>query len=308
MQNPVGTERMAGLYAFARAASLGSYTAASRALGVSPSAVSKSIQRLEAHLDVALFTRTTRSLVLTPEGRDVYERAQRLFREVEGIEQAVMSARREPAGLLKITGPLPIGAHLLPAVLPRFRARYPKLSIDLRVTDEYLDLIEEGIDVAIRIGPLTDSQLSSRQLGVRHICAYAAPDYVAKRGTPRTPADLANHDCIGFRYRGSGQVLRWPFRSGRSVLDMLPQTWLVVDAGDAVIEAVVAGGGIGMAASYMVRSHLAQGLLVPVLAKFTTHRSAITALWPASRRASPNVKALVSFLVEELSERGVLGA
>ncbi len=156
MMEHISLDRLTGLIAFARAGSLGSYTAAARALGVSPSAISKSVQRLEHRLGIRLFSRTTRSLTLTPEGRDLHERTLRLLREAEAIEQAAAAARSEPAGVLKITAPLPIGVHILAPALPRFRERYPKLAIDLRLGDRFVDLIEEGIDVAIRVGDLAD--------------------------------------------------------------------------------------------------------------------------------------------------------
>lgn len=160
----IGIERLTGLIAFARAASLGSYTAAARALAVSPSAVSKSVQRLEQQLGIVLFLRTTRSLTLTPEGRDLHDRALRLLREAEDIEQAAMAARAEPSGILRISAPLPVGVHILGPALPRLRARHPKLAIDLRLGDQFVDMIEEGIDVAIRVGALADSRLKSRRL------------------------------------------------------------------------------------------------------------------------------------------------
>ncbi|MBY0252428.1 MAG: LysR family transcriptional regulator, partial [Methylobacterium organophilum] len=131
----IGLDRLTGIVAFARSASLGSYSAAARSLGISPSAVSKSVQRLEARLGVSLFTRTTRSLTLTPEGRDLQERALRLLREAEAIEQAAVAARSEPAGTLKVAASIPVGVHLLGPALPRFRARHPKLSVDLRLSD-----------------------------------------------------------------------------------------------------------------------------------------------------------------------------
>jgi DNA-binding transcriptional LysR family regulator len=142
----ISLDRLTGLIAFARAASLGSYTAAARAVGVSPSAVSKSVQRLELHLGLKLFSRTTRSLTLTPEGRDLHQRALRLIQEAEAIEQAAVAAQSEPTGVLKVTVPLPIGVHIVAPALPRFRERYPKLSVDLRLGDRFVDLIGEGID------------------------------------------------------------------------------------------------------------------------------------------------------------------
>jgi DNA-binding transcriptional LysR family regulator len=213
----ISLDRLTGLIAFARAASLGSYTAAARAVGVSPSAVSKSVQRLEQHLGLKLFSRTTRSLTLTPEGRELHQRALRLIQEAEAIEQAAVAARSEPAGVLKVTVPLPIGVHVVAPALPRFRERYPKLSVDLRLGDQFVDLIGEGVDVAIRVGDLEDSRLISRQLAPHSICAFAAP-------------------------------------------------------------------------------YVRRGELVPLLSEFLRPRSSITALWPESRRGSPNVKAFIAHL------------
>lgn len=294
----MGLDRLTGLIAFARAASLGSYTAAARSLSVSPSAVSKSIQRLEQHLGLRLFTRTTRSLTLTPEGRDLHERALRLLREAEEIEQAAVAARSEPAGTLKVTAPLPIGVHLLAPALPRFRERYPKLSLDLRLSDRFVDLIEEGIDVAIRVGELGDSRLISRKLAPHRLCAFASPAYLAKRGTPHHPEELVQHDCVNFRYQSSGQTLRWPFRVGERILEVVPNARIVVDVSDAVAAVLAAGGGIGISATYLAAHYVKRGELVPVLPEFAVDRSTITALWPESRRGSPNVKAFMAFVGE----------
>jgi DNA-binding transcriptional LysR family regulator len=158
----MGLGRLTGLIAFARAASLGSYTAAARSLAASPSAVSKSVQRLEQQLGLWLFSRTTRSLSLTSEGRDLHDRAPRLLREAEEIEQLAVAAR----------------ALLAPA-LPRFRQRHPKLALDLRLTNRIVDIIEEGIDVAIRVGELADSRLIAHRLAPYRLCAFASPSYLA---------------------------------------------------------------------------------------------------------------------------------
>ena len=191
MKEQIGLDRLTGLISFARAASLGSYTAAARDLSVSPSAISKSVQRLEQHFELRLFSRTTRSLTLTPEGRDLYERALRILREVEDIEQAAVASRAEPSGTLKVTAP-PIGLNILAPAIPRFRERYPKLAIDLRLGDQFADIVEQGIDVAVRVGNLADSRLISRTLGPHRLCAFASPAYLAKRGPPRELSDLAD--------------------------------------------------------------------------------------------------------------------
>ncbi|GJD99226.1 LysR family transcriptional regulator [Methylobacterium isbiliense] len=294
----IGLDRLTGLIAFARSASLGSYTAAARSLGLSPSAVSKSVQRLEGRLGLSLFARTTRSLTLTPEGRDLHERALRLLREAEAIEQAAVAIRSEPAGLLKVTAPLPVGVHLLAPAMPRFRARYPRLSVDLRLGDRFADLIEEGIDVAIRVGDLGDSRLISRRLAPHRLCAFAAPAYLARRGIPAHPDDLVRHDCVNFRFQSTGQALRWPFRIGGRTVERTPESGIVTDSSDAVTAILEAGGGVGISPTYIAAPSVARGRLVPILTEFAVERSVITALWPESRRGNPNVKAFLAFLAE----------
>jgi DNA-binding transcriptional LysR family regulator len=292
-------DRLTGLIAFARAGSLGSYAAAARALGITPSAVSKSIQRLEQQLGVALFTRTTRSLTLTSEGRDLHERVLRLLRDAEEIEQAAARARAGPAGSLRIAASFPVGLHLIAPMLPAFCGRYPAVTIDLRLDDRHVDLVEEGIDVAVRIGDLADSRLLARRLAPLRLSAYASPAYLMARGTPRHPDELASHATVNLRYQSSGQMFRWPFRMGEREIEIVPDAAIVVDASDAVIAAVVAGGGIGMAASFAAAGHVARGELVPVLATHAVDRDALTALWPESRRANPAVKAFVSMLAKQ---------
>ena len=294
----IGLERLTGLIAFARAASLGSYTAAARALSVSPSAVSKSVQRLEQRLGLSLFTRTTRSLTLTPEGRDLHARATRLLHEAEAIEQMALASRAEPAGTLKVTAPIPIGVHLIGPALPRFRDRYPDLAVDLRLGDRKVDIVEDGVDVALRVGELEDSGLLSRRLAPHWLCAFAAPDYLARRGTPQHPDDLAGHDCVDFRIQSSGQTVRWPFRIGELDIEITPYVAITVDVGDAVVSVLAAGGGIGMSPPYIAAPYVERGELVPILTRFAVRRSSITALWPDNRRSSPNVRAFLDLLTE----------
>ena len=296
-------ERLTGLIAFARAGSLGSFTAAARMLSVSPSAVSKSIKRLEQNLGVPLFTRTTRSLKLTPEGRDLHERALRLLHEAEEIEQAGKSARSEPSGRLRIAAPLPIGIHLLAPALATFREKYPQVTVDLRLSDHFVDIIEQGIDVAVRIGDLPDSRLLSRGLAPHQLCCYASPAYLERRGVPDHPGELAGHETVALRYQSSGQISRWPFRFGERSIEIVPTAGIIVDASDALVAALVAGGGIGLTASFIAAPHVASGTLVPVLARYAVERHNITALWPESRRANPAVRAFLALLQDLFRER-----
>lgn len=302
MKEQIGLERLAGLIAFARAGSMGSYSAAARSLSISPSAVSKSVQRLEQRLGVSLFTRTTRSLTLTPEGRDLHERALRLLRDAEEIEQIALMVRSAPSGTLRIAVPLPIGVHLIAPALPAFRKRYPEVNVDLRVSDQIIDIVDQGIDVAVRIGEIADSRLKSRRLAPYRLCAYAAPGYLATHGIPLHPSELEGHDTVNLRYQSTGQAYRWLFRIGNRDLEIVPPSGIMVDASEALVSAVVAGGGIGMLATFIARPHAARGDLVPILSEFAVERSNITALWPESRSANPAVRAFLQFLQEVMLE------
>jgi len=303
MKEQIALERLTGLIAFARAGSMGSYTAAARSLAISPSAVSKSVMRLEQRLGVSLFTRTTRSLTLTPEGRELHQRALKLLQDAEAIEQAATAARSEPSGTLRIAASLPIGLHVIAPVLPAFRTLYPKVTIDLRLNDQIVDIIEQGIDIAVRIGELADSRLLSRRLAPHRICAFASPAYLAARGIPTHPDELEGHDTVSLRYQSTGQLFRWPFRMGDRTIEIVPPSSVIVSASDALVATLVAGGGIGMAAAFAVTPHVARGELVPVLNRFAVERDNITALWPESRRANPAVRAFIVQLQEIFQKR-----
>ncbi|KIZ39812.1 MULTISPECIES: LysR family transcriptional regulator [Rhodopseudomonas] len=296
MKEQIALERLTGLIAFARAGSMGSYTAAARSLSISPSAVSKSIQRLEQNLGISLFTRTTRSLTLTAEGRDLHQRALRLLRDAEEIEQVAKTARAEPAGNLRIAASLPIGIHLIAPALPGFRRRHPKVTIDLRLSDRFVDIVADGIDVAVRIGELADSRLLSRKMVPHRFCCFASPAYLAARGTPSHPDQLGEHDTVNLRYQSTGHVLRWPFRVGEREIEIVPPSGIVVDASEALIATLVAGAGIGISASFVTAPYVARGELVPVLSDHAVERHNITAVWPDSRRANPAVRAFLSHL------------
>lgn len=303
MKEQMAVDRLTGLLAFARAGSMGSYTAAARSLAISPSAVSKSVQRLEQSLGISLFTRTTRSLTLTAEGRDLHKRALRLLSAAEDIEQAAKTARSEPSGTLRIAASLPVGIHVIAPALPTFRKRHPNVVVDLRLSDRFVDIVDEGIDVAVRIGELADSRLLSRKLAPHLLCCFASPAYLAARGTPSHPNELAAHDTVNLRYQSTGHVLHWPFRIGDRDIELAPQSGIVVDASEAHIAALVAGGGIGISADFVATPHVVRGDLVPVLTGYAVKRDNITAVWPESRRANPAVRAFLTHLQEAFSAR-----
>lgn len=296
MAEQIGLERPTGLIAFARAGSLGSFTAAAKSLSISPSTVSKSVQRLEGQLGVSLFTRTTRSLTLTPEGHALHERALGLLRAAEEIEQITLSAQLEPSDSLRIAAPHPIGIHAIAPALQAFRRLYPKVTVDLRLTDQAVDFVDDEIDVAVRIGDLADSGLLSRKLAAHKLCYFASPDYLATRGTPMHPDDLGGHETISHRYQNTGQLMRWHFKIGKRELEILPHSSIFIDVSEALIAMLVAGGGIGVLATFIAQPYVARGELVAVLADFAVERHNVTALLPESRRANPAVRAFLTHL------------
>jgi len=294
----IGIDRLTGIIAFARAASLGSYSAAARSLSISPSAVSKSVQRLEERLGVRLFARTTRSLTLTPEGRDLHDRALKLLHDAEELEQVAVAAHGETSGILKVTVSVPIGVHLIAPNLARFRESYPRLAVDLRVSDGFADLIQEGIDVAIRVTGTEDSRLIARKLAPNRVGVFASPVYLEKRGQPERIEDIEGHECVNVRLQSSGQLIRWPFRVGKRVIEILPTAGLVLENTDAAAAALVGGAGIGLSPTYIAAPFVARGQLIPLLVDHWVERNHITALWSESRKGNPNVRAFVAFLRE----------
>lgn len=298
MTEQIALDRLTGLIAFAKAGSLGSYTAAARALSISPSAVSKSVQRLEQRLGVSLFTRTTRSLTLTAEGRELHERALRLLRDAEEIEQVAKAARAAPSGTLRISASLPIGLHVIAPALADFRKLHSAVTVDLRLSDHIVDLIAEGIDLAIRIGELEDSRLLSRRLSPHRLCCYASPEYLAEHGTPMHPDELVKHETVNMRYKSTGQLFRWPFRIGEREVEIVPASGIVIDASEGVMTATAAGAGIAMGTSFAAAAWVKRSQLTPVLSEFSVERQNVTAVWPESRRTNPAVRAFLQMLIE----------
>lgn len=299
----ISLDRLAGIIAFARVASLGSYTAASRVLSISPSAVSKSIFRLEERLGVKLFNRSTRSITLTPEGADLYQRALRLLREAEEIEQAAFLARDKPSGILRITAPCSPGSLLLAPKLAEFRSRFPDLKVELRLSDVFTDLTEEGIDIAVRIGPTGDSRLIAKKLGPNWVCLYTSQQYINRHGMPTSLEELNKHDLVSVRLQSSGQILKWNFNINGEQVEYLPEGKIIVNSTDAALAVIRSGGGIGLLPAYIASQHVRVGELIPVMSEIRSLRNDFIAYWPESRRGNPNVRVFVDFLTEVFPQK-----
>lgn len=290
--------RFGDIETFLAVASEGNFAAGAKALRLTPSAVSRSIARLEQRLGAILFRRTTRSLALTAEGTAYRDRMSVLLAEIETVENGLGREKQGPRGLLRVNASPSIGVPLLP-ILPRFTARYPEITLDLALSDMIIDLVEERADIAIRIGPLRDTSLRAKKLGHSRMALVASPDYLARRGTPRTPDDLDAHDCLRFSFRRS--VDSWPFRIGERIVHLPVHGSFFGNSGDMVRQMAVAGGGISRHGHFHVAADLAAGRLVEVLADFHPGDGEdIHALYAPEDRAAARIRAFLDFLDEEL--------
>lgn len=283
--------------AFVRTAALGGFSIAARDLSLTPSAVSKLVTRLEARLGVRLLNRTTRKLSLTPEGTIYFERTKRIITEIEDTENEIAGLRKRPKGPLRVSVLVAFGrSQLLPA-LPRFLERHPDIQLDVELSDRRVDLVEAGVDLAIRLGELEDSSLVARKICDVERVICASPTYLARRGTPRLPEDLLQHNCL---WVSSFPALRrWPFITPRGRRIVAVSGNLAAGDGEAILELACQGLGIVRLADFLVGPEIAKGRLVPLLAD--AHDATpipLQAVHAYGRQRSPKVAAMVEFLLE----------
>ncbi|MGU3547018.1 LysR family transcriptional regulator [Methylobacterium sp. A52T] len=287
--------RLGDMEAFLQATRCGSFAAAAKALRQTPSAVSRAVARLEARLGVALLRRTTRSLTLTPEGEAYRERAVELMAELDAMERGLTQTAAEPSGRLRVNASVPYGTHVVLPVLPRFLAQHPRMSLDLALTDEVIDLPATQADVAIRIGPLRDTRLRARRLGRSRMIVVAAPAYLAREGVPEHPDGLAAHNCLNFSFRRSLDT--WPFRVGAGLNQRPIQGNFYGNSGEVVRLMALGGAGVARLARFHVAADLAAGRLVPVLEAFNPGDAEdVHVLYVGHARLALRIRSFVDFL------------
>ena len=284
-----------GLQFFTVAVEAGSFAAASRKLGVTPSAVSRKISQLEEELGVLLIARTTRSLQLTDDGRAFHERCVRILEELGEAREAIARSTKKPSGLLRVDAPAAFGRGVLAPKLPAFLARYPEIRVDLTLHDQFVDPIVEGLDVLVRIGKLRDSSLIARRLGSSRLQLCASPGYLRKHGTPRKLADLERHDFIGYLREGRPDDLALTLNDGS--LFRLP-TRGRANGNDASVSRTLAlaGYGITQIFDFIAAESIASKKLVPLLEDVHRTEWPIHALYPKNRHLLPKVSAFLEFL------------
>ena len=287
--------------AFVRAVEKGGFSSAARDLGLTPSAISKLVTRMEDRLGVRLLNRTTRRLALTPEGEAFFHRTQRILADIEEAEAEVTRFRERPQGKLRVNVGHAFGAHQLVPALPEFLARYPDIEVEITMTDRVVDLMEEGADLGIRSGHLSDSSLIARKICDMERVICASPGYLGARGTPRKPGQLAEHECIVIA--NTPALRRWPFLTANGVKSIEVNGRVTANNADTLLQLALMGAGIIRLADVIVGEAIASGRLVPVLAD-VHHAEALPlhAVYPQGRHRSPRVAALVDFLVEKFAQ------
>jgi DNA-binding transcriptional LysR family regulator len=292
----------AEMNAFVRVAERGSFAAAAADLGLTPSALSKLVTRIEDRLGVRLLTRTTRKLSLTAEGELFVARSRDILASIEAAEAEVTAASERPRGHLRISVGTAVAKQILGPALPIFLDRYRDITVELHVSDRQVDLVAEQIDVAIRSGALGDSTLVARKVGeaTRVICA--SPLYLEKHGTPRVPADLLRHNCLTLPGPAWSQ---WPFHTHEGINRLAVSGTFTSDNADLLLDMAVAGLGVARLADFMVARALRDGALVRLLVDSHVPESfPIHALTVPGRHRAPRIRAFVDFLAEEFGRTG----
>lgn len=291
------------ILSFAAAARHGSFAAAARELGLSASAVAKSIARWEDDLGVRLFQRTTRRVVLTVEGEQLLARCQRIMDEVEALESSAAGARAQLRGVLRVDTPIVYGRQVVLPVLMELAACHPQLELDLRFSDRFADLIQEGLDAVVRVGPLADSALVARTFDQQVLLTCASPAYLESRGTPGVPEQLRQHDCLLSSKPTDRRCRLWQFTIDGQQLQWQPPARIRMDDGEALVVAAVAGSGIVQVPDYMVQADIDCGRLTEVLAPFRPRPMPISVVYPSNRQVPPRTKAFVDLLVQHAASR-----
>lgn len=293
---------ISGVASFVKVAEHRSFSAAARDLGLSKGTISKNINKIENQLKTKLLYRTTRKLSLTETGTAFLERAVRVLEALADAECAISDLESEPSGILKINAPVSFSKRWLGPAIAAFLAKYPRVTIELTLNDRFVDLVEEGYDLAIRVGNLVDSSLIARRLAPVGFTVCASPTYLKAHGHPRRPADLATHNCLIYTLR-IAPADRWIFEGPKGRETVKIRGTFHANSGEALAAAAIAGLGVLASPDFMVAEAIAAGHLVPILRDYTVGvDAAVHAVYHPSRNLSPKVRAFVDFLARNIAD------
>jgi len=295
-------DRLAMLEAFVKVAEAQSFSRAAESLNTSKSVVSRHISNLETELGARLIHRTTRALTLTEAGRNYFEQVSQILADLAVADQSVSALQASPRGKLRVNAPMSFGfLHLAPA-LSDFVTNYPEVQLDVAMTDRFVDLVEEGFDVAVRIADLQDSSLRARRIAPVRLAVCASPDYLDRHGIPRTPQDLRNHQCL--LNSNVAVAHEWKFRRPDGALYAVNVSGKVaINNGDALRMAALHGMGLTVLPTFIVGADLQQGSLVSVLDEFMPQPLGLHAVYPQTRHVAPKVRAFIDFLSDRFGPR-----
>ena len=285
---------------YAKVVETKSFTAAADELGLPKSTVSRKVAQLEERLGVRLLQRTTRKLALTDVGSAYYERCARIVADITAAEKLVTDMQSSPQGLLRVTAPVDVSSRYMGSILASFTLAYPEINIELDASDRTVDLIEEGFDLGVRVGPLSESSLIARRLTPLTSVLVAAPNYLARRSAPTTPTELAHHELILFV--PSSRMQTWLLRGpDGKTHEVGPPVRMVTNSLLAALENSIAGGGIGLIPDFLVADALADGRLLRVLDGWQTDSSELYAVYPSTRNLSPKLRVFLDHLVASMN-------
>lgn len=287
-------DKLRSMEVFVATVDTGSFTAAAERFGISAVMVGKHVRELEQRLGAALLTRTTRRQSLTEIGRQYAEQCRAILAQIDAAERGAESLREAPRGVLKVSCAVSFGMEWLAPMIADYLEQYPEVSIDLNLNDRMIDMVEEGFDVAVRIGPLEDSSLVARPLGPYGVVICGSPDYLARRGVPQVPADLAQHECLEF----SGWVpqARWRLKGEKDARNV-PLSRLRANNSYALKQAALAGFGLVMQAEVILAQDIASGRLVRVLDDYLPVPRPMHLLYPRSRQPTPKLTSFIDFML-----------
>jgi DNA-binding transcriptional LysR family regulator len=294
-------DSVAGMRILVRVVDSGSFSAAARHLGVAPSSVSRQINELEEDLGAILFARTTRKLNLTEAGQLYYERASSIINDVDEAKLA-LSQLGSPSGILRVTVPSGMGRELVVSAVPAFLDEYPAIKIVLSMTDQMVDIVDAGIDVAIRVGRQQDSSFKARKIGESKRVVCASPEYLKNAGIPRTPADLEQHNCVTWRDHPGHNT--WAFRGPDGVTKVRVSGSFFAKSADALVAATVAGLGVSLLPDWNMGIELRQKQLRAVLTDYEASPAAspVYAVHAHQRHVPPKIRAFIDFLIETFAK------
>jgi len=287
-------DRLDAMRLFVRVAELGSFSAVAQQLGVARSVVTRQIAALETHLGVKLMARSTRRLALTSAGSAYLEKCRVILNLVEAAEADVAEERLTPRGNIRISLPLSFGLKRLAPLLLDFSQRYPEVALDMDYSDRRVNLIEEGIDLSIRITRRLEPGDVARKIGVGHMLAVASPEYLARHGRPQHPSELAHHECLGYTAGAAGQ--NWQFMVDGQLASFPVRSRINANNGEVLTEAAAQGLGITLQPDFIADSFLAAGRVEAILTDFPVPELGIYAMLPSNRHVPHRVRVLMDFL------------